>query len=220
MSGRNRNIFRDYGIAVIAAVAIALLIRFFVIEAYRIPTPAMRPTLEPGDTIFVTKRPLVFDGSVSRGDVLVFESPQDPGREYIKRVIGIAGDVVALRKGHVTLNGKLIEGKATRGGNAPCGKESLPGPLPTFEYEVCWEQPFPEDFGPEKIPEGSIFILGDLRSQSPSDTKKRRSWGIIPLSAVKGKARWIWLSVAPDSTRSSILSFPQIRFDRMFRRIE
>jgi signal peptidase I len=215
MRQSTRKILRDYGIAVAAAVAIALLIRAFVVEAYRIPTQAMRPTLEPGDTIFVTKWPLGFDRKVERGDVLVFRSPQDPSREYIKRAIGLPGDTVRVAKGRVELNGKPL-GVPGEKSDAPCGREALP----SRTYEVCWEQPLVEDFGPEKVPEGSVFVLGDFRGQATIDAKKRRSWGIVPMAAVQGRARWIWLSIEPHNAGMSPVRFPNLRLDRMLRRID
>jgi signal peptidase I len=211
-----RKIARDYGIAIAAAVTVALLIRFFVIEAYRIPTSAMHPTLEPGDTIFVAKYPLGFNRKVERGDVLVFTSGSEPARDYIKRAIGLPGDTIEVRKGRVTLNGKPLS-LPEEHKNAPCGREMIPGGR---AYDVCWEPPINDDFGPEKVPEGSVFVLGDLRSQSPWDTKKHHSWGMVPLGAVRGKARWIWLSIEPHNVGMSPARFPNFRFDRMFRRIE
>lgn len=216
----SRKIARDYGVAVVVAVIVAVLIRIFLIEAYRIPTSAMHPTLEPGDTIFVAKWPLGFNRKVERGDVLVFAAPADPDRDYIKRALGLTGDTVEVKKGHMFLNGKPIT-VPNGNPNAACGEEILPtaGGAPRA-HAVCWEQPLNEDFGPEKVPQGAVFVLGDLRSQSPSDVKKRRTWGMLPLEAIKGKARWIWLSIEPSHTGMSAAHFPYFRFERMFRSIE
>lgn len=219
MRAATRKIARDYGGAILAAVIIAVFIRIFVIEAYRIPTSAMHPTLEPGDTIFVAKWPLGFNRKVGRGDVLVFAAPTDPDRDYIKRAIAIAGDTVEVRKGHVTLNGKPLTLPDSRK-DAACGREQVPAGELARTHDVCWEQPVGEDFGPEKVPEGSVFVLGDLRTQSPLDLKKRRTWGIIPVALIKGKARWIWLSIEPHDPGMSAVRFPNFRFERMFRRIE
>ena len=216
MDPANKKVLRDYGSAILIAVTVAVLIRYFAIEAYRIPTSAMRPTLEPGDTIFVTKWPIGFNRKVDRGDVLVFGSPTEPGRDYVKRVLGLTGDTVEVKKGRFSLNGK----PAAAAGESPtaaCGHEVI---SPARSYNVCWELPLNEDFGPVKVPENAIFVLGDLRNQSASDLKKRRSWGIIPLEAVKGRAQWIWLSVEPHNNGISPARFPNFRFERMFRRIE
>src|SRR5262245_52071128 len=113
--GGVRKLLRDYGITVLLAVAAALLIRYSLIEAYRIPTSAMRPALEPGDTIFVSKsrfelrlpgvsKPLSEGAPPERGEVVLF-SMVDPDPEkgerhdFIKRVIGIPGDTVQLKRG-------------------------------------------------------------------------------------------------------------------------
>jgi signal peptidase I len=220
-----RKIARDYGSAILVAVAVALFLRMLVIEAYRIPTSAMHPTLEPGDTIFVAKWPLGFDRKVARGDVVVFAGPADPDRDYIKRAIGIEGDTVEVKKGRVILNGQPLaanpapqSGSAPlRAADAPCGQEVIPGGR---SYEICWEPPLNEDFGPEKVPAGSIFVLGDLRNQGPADAKKRRTWGIVPVNSVRGKARWIWLSIEPLAPGLSPVRFPNFRFERLFRSIQ
>jgi signal peptidase I len=213
-----RKIAFEYGVAILVAVAIAVFIRFFVVEAYRIPTAAMHPALEPGDTIFVAKWPLGFDRQVQRGDVLVFTGPTEPDRDYIKRAIGVAGDTIEVRKGRVYLNSKPVVSAETRS-DAACGHEELPG-LVWRKYEVCWDPPLLEDFGPEKVPEGGVFVIGDLRTQSPVDNKRRRTWGIIPIELIRGKAKWIWLSIEPRGSGVSAAHFPNFRFDRMFRRIQ
>ncbi|MGK5082671.1 signal peptidase I [Bdellovibrionota bacterium FG-1] len=215
MRPSTRKIFRDYGIAIFAAVIVALFIRGFIIEAYRIPTPAMRPTLEPGDTIFVLKWPIGFDRKVKAGDVVIFAGSGEPPREYIKRVVGLAGDLIEVRKGRVSLNGKPLAAAGDRP-LAPCGQEIIAART----YPVCWEQPLVEDFGPEKVPDGSVFVIGDLRTQSPSDLKKRRSWGMIRIENIKGRAQWIWLSIQPSAPNITTAHFPTLRLDRMFRRIE
>jgi signal peptidase I len=214
-----RKIAIDYGGAILAAVIVAVFIRIFVIEAYRIPTSAMHPTLEPGDTIFVAKWPLGFNRKIERGDVLVFASPAEPDRDYIKRVLGVTGDTVDVKKGRVTLNGKPLALPDSHK-DAACGREAVPVEGGTRLHDLCWEPPLNEDFGPEKVPENSVFVIGDLRSQSPADAKKRRTWGIFPLEAVKGKAKWIWLSIEPHNPGISAVRFPNFRFERMFRRIE
>jgi signal peptidase I len=192
-----RRLLRDYGGAILAAVTIAILIRTFVLEAYRIPTAAMRPALEPGDTLFVAKRPVGFRGNPSRGDIVVFSSPYDQGRDYIKRVLAVEGDTVQVRKGKVTLNGK-----------------------PEESHPYLIESPIIEDFGPEKVPAGSVFVLGDMRSIGPFESRKRKGWGIIPVAAIKGKAAWIWLSVEPQTIGAPRTLLPKFRFERMFRRVE
>lgn len=224
MQDSTKKIARDYGSAILVAVAIALFLRILVVEAYRIPTSAMHPTLEPGDTIFVAKWPLGFDRKVGRGDVVVFSGPTDPDRDYIKRTVAIAGDTVEVKKGRVILNGQPLtlpasETSGPSARDAPCGLEQIPGPK-ARTHEICWEPPFNEDFPAEKVPPDSIFVLGDLRNQGPADSKKRRTWGMIPVASVKGRAFWIWLSVEPQAAGLSPVRFPSFRFERMFKGIE
>lgn len=215
-------VIRDYAIAIGSAVTVALTIRIFFLEAYRIPTPAMRPTLEAGDTIFVWKLPfgIRWPGSARPwttgrmphyGEVVIFSPPSDPGRDYIKRVVACPGDTVALAKGKLSLNGKAV---SVGQPDATCGSENLP----QASYPVCWEPPLPDDFGPERVPEGHVFVLGDLRTASP-DSQNGRNWGMMPLQAIEGKAAWIWLSVQPSGFGESGGWFSRIRFERMFRSI-
>jgi signal peptidase I len=147
--------------------------------------------------------------------VVVFSLPIDPGRDYIKRVIALAGDTVEIRDGKLILNGELRTLPADK--NAICGTEGAQsaGHL----YGVCWEPPVMENFGPEKVPADHVFVLGDLRSQ-PTDIRKARSWGMIPLSSVKAKALWTWLSIEPPGSGAQPNWFSRIRFERMFRGIE
>lgn len=216
-----KGLLRDYGGAILVAVLIAFLIRSFLIEAYRIPSQAMRPTLEAGDTVFVAKWPfgLRFLGSKSKltsprppayGEVVVFSPPSDPTRDYIKRVVGMPGDTVALRSGKLLLNGKAIALPSAK--HEICGTEELPD---AKRFPTCWEPPLMENFGPEKVPADSVFVLGDLRTEAP-EAKKNRNWGIVPMSALKAKALWIWLSIEPPSGSGSGNWFSRIRFERMF----
>jgi signal peptidase I len=228
---KDEGILRDYLIAVGLAVSIALLIRFFLIEAYRIPSSAMRPTLESGDTIFVAKSAyglkMPFAGTAltsgsmpERGDVVVFATHGDPDFDYIKRVVAVTGDQVEVRNGLLILNGQALASEDA--GNAPCLEETLPGRPP---HRICREAPLIPDYGPATVPERSVFVLGDLRSEIRTTSlgsvegAKFKGWGMIRVSALKGKALWIWLSIEPGSIGRGRW-FPQIRFERMLRRIQ
>lgn len=209
-------LLKTYGTAILSAVVIAILIRLFVVEAYRIPSSSMKPTLEPGDTIFVYKWP--FGPRSSRGpkygEVVVFSLPSDPKRDYIKRVIGLAGDTIQAKKGQIFLNGNALSPPPAK--SELCQREELSGRT----YGVCWEPPLLEDFGPERIPEGSIFVLGDHRSQAPDTGKRQKTWGVIPSATVKGTAELIWLSIEPRRSGGALAWFPRLRFDRMMKRVD
>ncbi len=197
-------IFKDYGLAIGVAIGLAVLIRFFLIEAYRIPsTPSttpytMAPTLQPGDTIFVSKfeyglrfpwsqQPFYFRRRPTYGEVVVFSPPGDLEIDYIKRVVALPGDRIELKNGSLVLNGVPLT--LTSPPHSSCGLEKLPG----ITIQVCREPPLLVDFGPITIPEASVFVLGDTRTQSP-DIRKQKGWGIIPISSIKARAKWIWLS--------------------------
>lgn len=222
-------LLRDYGKTLLVAVLVALSIRFFVIEAYRIPSSAMRPALEPGDTIFVAKWPfgvripgisVAFTGSRNpvHGEVVVFSIQQDDSaRDYIKRVVGLPGDLVEVKAGKLSVNQQAMEVPGSE--HANCATERT---LEGLTYPVCFETPALEDFGPEKVPEGSVFLLGDLRKKSQREGIEApvKSWGLHPVSALRGSALWIWLSVDPQGRGGTTGVFPDLRFDRMFRRIQ
>jgi len=224
-----RKLIRDYIGTVLIAVSVALTIRFLIIEAYRIPSSAMKPTLEAGDTIFVSKWPYglrslgISPGKPEklipkRGAVIVFEGPDPSGigtQDFIKRVVGLPGDIVQVKDGKITLNRKPLPLAA--GPSATCGEERL---TPELQYSVCWEPPIIEDFGPAIIPANQVFVIGDLRSQPPTDTRKHKSWGLVSINAIKGRAQWIWLSIEPRGRSGQTSWFPQIRFERMLRRIQ
>lgn len=203
---------------IVIAVVVALLIRFFLIEAYRIPTSAMRPTLEPGDTIFVLKWPYsagFIDRVPERGEVILFTPRTDSTRNYIKRILGLPGELVEIKKGKVSIDGKTYP--IEMAGQASCGLERISG---LSEHGVCLEPPLIESFGPEKVPPSSVFVVGDLRSQRPEENPRSKSWGMFPLNSIRGRALWVWLSIEPQTIGMSPSWFPRFRFERMFRRIE
>ncbi len=230
------SILRDYGGAVVIAVVIALLIRFFGLEAYRIPSAAMRPTLEAGDTLFVAKWTYgvelpfglgrIGGGTLPRrGDVVIFAAPNDRDRAYVKRVVGLPGDRMELRKGRIFRNG--TDASVAGPPDAICGREK--GDTGTFG--VCWEPPVLDAMPPVTVPPGSVFVVGDLRSVPPNPgpgpapdpreaVLKPRGWGLIPIEKLRGRAMWIWLSIDPPGDRGGSSAFSRIRFERMFRRIE
>lgn len=219
------SLIRDYGGTILVAVVLALLIRFFLIEAYRIPSAAMHPSLEPGDTIFVSKWPFGlripgFDRSFTsareprRGEVVVFSMQDGSHRDYIKRVVGLDGDKIQMKDGHLIVNDIPAEIPGSAKSNCATEKTS-----DGYSYGVCYENPSVEDFGPAKVPPGSVFVVGDLRARTPRERGSDlpvRSWGVEPLQALRGSALWIWLSVEPSNSSAV---FPNFRLDRMFRRV-
>ncbi len=202
---------RDLGIPIVIACVIALLVRGYILEAYRIPTAAMSPTLLPGDTLFVSK--LAYrTHPPSRGDVIVFTLPSDPSHDTIKRVVGVGGDTIEVKQGALWVNGQpAVQPSKT----ADCSSETLPNREP---HTVCFESPLPEDVSALKVPSDAVYVLGDLRTQPKDDPLRPINTGPVPLSSIKGKALWIWLSAVPASNRSGF--FPQLRLERMFKRVK
>lgn len=218
----------------ILAVSIAFLIRKYVLEAYQIPSLSMKPTLLSGDTIFVGKWPpwLQKGHFPERGDIVVFSGSEENGmmrRDYVKRVMGLPGDELSLNQGALYLNHEKLEIRQDPLGSESCGTERLPS---TKEYRICKDDRFLSDFGPERVPAGSVLVMGDYRTDSRADflgNNKGKPWSIVALSALKGKALWIWLSIDPSkspaqsstqSQKGRLFNLPFLRFDRMFRRIE
>ncbi|MHB8882903.1 MAG: signal peptidase I [Thermodesulfovibrionales bacterium] len=183
--------------AVVVAFLIALVIRTFIIQAFKIPSGSMLSTLQIGDHILVNKIPLGTPIDIPftninlfrmpgfrepvHGDIIVFKYPEDPTRDFIKRVIGIEGDVIEERDKVVTVNGKkLIE----------------PYVQHVDETIRPRELDQRDNFGPVKVPKGSVFVMGDNRDQSYDS----RFWGFVPMSQIKGNAVVIYWSWDSDRT--------------------
>jgi len=178
---------QEYIEAIILAILIAFFIRTFVIQAYKIPSGSMKPTLQIGDHILVTKfnygvkLPLIRStvipvGAPRRGDIVVFIYPEDPSKDFIKRLIGLPGDTIEVRDKKILVNG--LPWKDAHGVNVD--SLIIPGSV----------QPR-DNFGPVKVPEGSLFVMGDNRDESYDS----RFWGFVPMKDVLGKALiiyWSW----------------------------
>jgi signal peptidase I len=180
----------EYAQAIIIALVLALFIRTFVVQAFKIPSGSMIHTLLIGDHILVnkfiygiknplTRSTLIDVGQPEHGDIVVFIFPLDRKKDFIKRVIGTAGDTVQVINKKVFVNGKPIkEAEGVQHTKA----EIIPGNI----------QPR-DNFGPVTVPEGHIFVMGDNRDESFDS----RYWGFVPLKDVKGKAfmiYWSWNS--------------------------
>jgi signal peptidase I len=178
---------QEYIEAIILAILIAFFIRTFVIQAYKIPSGSMKPTLLIGDHILVTKfnygvrLPLIRStlipiGTPKRGDIVVFIYPEDRSKDFIKRLVGLPGDTVEVRDKQILVNG--LPWNDTHGVHSD--SLIIPGSV----------QPR-DNFGPATVPEGSLFVMGDNRDESFDS----RFWGFVPMKDVLGKALiiyWSW----------------------------
>jgi signal peptidase I len=211
---------REYSEAFIIALALAIILRTFFVQAYKIPSGSMEPTLLIGDHIIVNKLlyglrlPDSFFGltpfeseipwghylfkfePVHRGDVVVFVFPPDPTKDFIKRVIGVPGDTIEVK------NGKLY-------------RDGAPADDPHAHFELTPEdrqQSSPRDyFGPLKVPEGQYLMMGDNRDRSYDG----RFWGLVNRDEVEGRAIFIYWSW--DSDGNGLLPIRWSRFGSVVR---
>lgn len=183
---KSKSTFREYAEAIGMALVLALFIRTFIVQAFKIPSGSMIPTLQIGDHILVNKLSygiripfwghyLVDFGRPQRGDVVVFIFPEDRTKDFIKRVIAVAGDTVEIRGEKVFINGKQVADPHAyyAGDDAAAGLPSR------------------DDYGPETVPPNHIFVMGDNRDRSYDS----RFWGFVNLEDVRGKAfliYWSW----------------------------
>jgi signal peptidase I len=182
---RKKKFVKDYLEPILIAVLIALFIRTFVVQAFKIPSSSMEPTLLVGDYLMVNKfvyglripftKTKVFQyKKPQRGDIIVFIYPKDPTKDFIKRVIGTEGEKVEIIHNKIYINDRLI--------GDPWGyfqKTSWLGYLKGVE-----------DFGPVVVPKDSLFVMGDNRDNSQDS----RFWGYVDLNAVLGRAFIIYFS--------------------------
>lgn len=169
--------------AILVAVLLALFIRGFVVQAFKIPSGSMENTLLIGDHILVNKFiygvKVPFTGITvipgkkpQRGDIVVFRYPKNPKKDYIKRVVGVAGDTIEIRNKKVYVNGVLE--------NNPFAIYSEPN---IIRYER-------DNMRPTVVPPNSLFVMGDNRDNSQDS----RFWGFVKLGALRGKAFMIYWS--------------------------
>lgn len=173
---RAKSVVREYAEALIIAVLLALVIRTFVVQAFKIPSGSMLPTLQIGDHILVNKF-LYYFQPIQRGDIIVFKFPQDETRDFIKRVIGMPGDTVEVRGKQVLINGAPLDEPYAVYGDWPAGR---------FGER--------EKLGPLVVPPDRLFMMGDNRDHSMDS----RVWGFLDVHKVKGKAFIVYFSVRSD----------------------
>lgn len=201
---RKKGLFREYLEAAIIALFLALFIRAFVIQAFKIPSGSMKPTLLIGDHILVNKfiygikipftdRHIIQSTKPKRGDVVVFKWPRDESKDFIKRVIGIEGDKIEIKNDVLYVNGESVKTEYVgkyRDKNIPIANKYLEL-LGKSNHYILDEYIKHENYGPVIVPENSIFVMGDNRDNSHDS----RYWHFVSLSKLKGKAiiiYWSW----------------------------
>ena len=197
-----KSIVREYAEAIVVAMLLAFAIRVFVVQAFKIPSGSMIPTLLIGDHILVSKLSYGLQwptdcklqwnfppvncytssnvmpfGKPQRGDVIVFRFPEDEEKDFIKRIVGTPGDTVQIRNKQVLVNGELLDDRTFTQRIDPGIIDSTINPR--------------DNFGPVTVPEGSYFVMGDNRDQSLDS----RFWGYVREEKIRGKAfriYWSW----------------------------
>ena len=197
-----KKFIKEYIEPIVIAVLIALFIRAFVVQAFKIPSSSMEPTLLVGDHLLVNK--FIYGIRIpytdikflqyrkpQRGDIIVFIFPKDRKKDFIKRVIATEGEKVVIIRNKIYINDKLIDD--------PWGHFTMP-------------RSTIEDYGPVKVPEDSLFVMGDNRDNSQDS----RFWGFVKLNEVKGKALIIYFSWDSNS-QDPFNKIRWVRFGKLIR---
>ena len=177
-------LWREYGEALFVALILALVIRTFVVQAFKIPSESMVKTLLVGDHLLASKfsygikipftHTYIYKGEDPvKGDIIIFEYPNDPSVDYIKRIVGTPGDTIEVRNKQLFRNGEPV-------------KESF-----VRFTEPDRIQPVRDNFGPVTVPADKYFVMGDNRDNSMDS----RFWGFVDRSAIRAKAwriYWSW----------------------------
>ena len=173
-----RDSFLEYALLFAVAVVVVVLVQAVVVKPYRIPSPSMVGTLEPGDRILASRLAYHF-GDPQRGDVIVFRYPLDRSLAYIKRVVGAPGDTLSLVDGYVYRNGVLL--------NEPYVHvvDGLPEPTSVLHEPGVSGVAEPWSLNaPYTVPDDQYFVMGDHRLQSEDS----RAWGTVARGDIIGRA--------------------------------
>lgn len=222
-----QEVFREWARFLLIAILLWLVLRTFLVEAYRIPTPSMENTLLVGDHLFVNKA--VFGPEIPllgirlpalrepvRGEVLVFDSVEEEGRKVVKRLIGLPGDTLAMHGGELYRDGLLVsEPYALRRDGAKSESPDYRLKMRSWQLryvvgDTTGYAPDLHDWGPLVVPPGQYFMMGDNRD----DSYDGRYWGFLPRANVRGTPLVIYYSYDPaEGGRFPALS--AIRWDRV-----
>ena len=185
----HKSTLREYTESIVIAVILALFVRTWIVQAFKIPTGSMENNLLIGDHLLVNKfmfgptatsigRTLLPVRDIRRGDVIVFKYPDEPDRDFIKRVIGLPGETLELRAKKVYIDGQPLDEPYVH------FLEPASDAQETTLFDVR------ERYGPVRVPEGQYFVMGDNRDNSQDS----RYWGFLPRHYIKGRALMIYWS--------------------------
>lgn len=173
---------REWIESILIAVILALFIREFIVQAFKIPSGSMIPTFQVGDRIFVNK--FIYGAKIpftnirlpavrepERGDIIVFRSTETPKKDFVKRLIAVGGETVEIKDGYILINGKPVSG--------PASVRSV------YYYNV---EPYAKEGKAIKVPKDSYFALGD----NSANSRDSRYWGFVPKNNMIGKAIFIY----------------------------
>ena len=170
MKEKTKLLIREYAESLLIAAVLALIIRTFIVTPFKIPTGSMEPTLLPGDKIFVN-RFIYRIHPPERGDVIVFRYPENPRRDFIKRLVAFGDETVEIAEGKIRINGEIVD-------------------MPEIFQSIYYENR--GNYGTEKaqvtVPPNCYFVLGDNSSSS----RDSRYWGFVPRKLLRGKAFVVW----------------------------
>ena len=211
-SSFKKSTIREYFESIVIAVILALFVRTWAVQAFKIPTGSMENNLLIGDHLIVNKmifsptltgveRGVLPRRDIRRGDVIVFKYPEDPERDFIKRVIGLPGERLELRRKKIYINDKPIEEPYVRFLEPPPAEDAA-----RSDDLRAW-------YGPVTVPEHQYFMMGDNRDNSQDS----RYWGFLPETYIKGKALFIYFSFEENGSLSNM--FTDIRWSRMLGRV-
>lgn len=224
-------LLREWAESFVIAVAIWFVLQTFFVKAYHIPSGSMERTLLVGDNLLVNK--LAYGAHVPftgrrlpglehphRGDIIVFRYPVDPDSNFIKRIVGVPGDTLAMRDGTLFVNGAAqLEPYALHAPEAPDPIEA------EFRWQLAYAvrgptgdgvaQPSRNNWGPLVVPQQSYFVLGDNRDSSNDS----RNWGFVPAALIEGRPIFVYYSYAPDSAGHEPL-LTRVRWHRIGERVE
>lgn len=169
MQPKTKAIVREYTESILIALVLALIVRTFVVQAFKIPTGSMRPTLIEGDRILVNKFIYRFR-EPEPGDIIVFKYPEDPKRDFIKRLVAKGGQEVEIRDGQLFVDGTALEEDG-------------------FEQRYYYNQgPYGKEGEGILVPDSDFFVLGDNSASS----RDSRYWGFVPRRYLVGKAFFLY----------------------------